>query len=365
MVRLLPIILFSASLLLSACSKADSDKISLVVYSPHGKELLADHEIRFEEQFPQVDVKWLDMGSQDVLDRLRSERNNPQADIWWGAPSDLFQQAQEEALLAAYRPTWAQAVSADARSSRDYWYGTYKTPEVIAYNSALLKPEEAPQDWDDLLDPKWKHKIIIRDPLASGTMRTIFCAMILRAVHRTGSPEPGYRWLKQLDANTKDYVPNLTILSQKLARQEGWITLWNMPDIELQRARYRYPLAYVLPKSGVPLVMDGIALVAKPATRAAAREYYEFVTSKPSLIRAAHKFYRIPCRNDIPADELPRWIGQTPINVMPVDREILSQKSREWMRYWDEHIRHKGTATILVDEPIASAPLRLGGGGPA
>jgi iron(III) transport system substrate-binding protein len=138
-----------------------------------------------------------------------------------------------------------------------------------------------------------------------------------------------------------------------------------MPDIELQRARYRYPLAYVLPKSGVPLVMDGIALVAKPATRAAAREYYEFVTSKPSLIRAAHKFYRIPCRNDIPADELPRWIGQTPINVMPVDREILSQKSREWMRYWDEHIRHKGTASMLVDEPIASAPLRLGGGGPA
>ena len=80
------------------------------------------------------------MGSQAVLDRLRSERSNPQADIWWGAPSDLFEQAGEEELLLPYRPTWAEAVPPEARGSGDFWYGTYKTPEVIAYNSALLKP---------------------------------------------------------------------------------------------------------------------------------------------------------------------------------------------------------------------------------
>ena len=342
MARLLQVIAIAGSLMLSACSPAGHDRTSLVVYSPHGKELLTDHEARFEQRFPRVDVKWLDMGSQDVLDRLRSEKSNPQADIWWGAPSDLFQQAREEALLLPYRPTWAEAVPPEARGSGDFWYGTYETPEVIAYNSALLKAEEAPQDWDDLLDPKWKGKIILRDPLASGTMRTIFCAMILRGLQETGSPEAGYRWLRGLDANTKDYVPNLTMLSQKLARREGWVTLWNMPDIELQRARYSYPLAYVLPVSGVPVVMDGIALVAKPNPRPAAREFYEFVTSKPSLIRAAREFYRIPCRNDLPGDELPSWIDQTPIPAMPLDRDLLRQHSREWMRYWDEHIRHKG-----------------------
>ena len=354
MARPLLVIAIAVSLLPAACSPAGHGKVSLVVYSPHGKELLSDHEIRFEARYPGVDVKWLDMGSQDVLDRLRSEKNNPQADIWWGAPSDLFEQAGEEALLLPYRPTWAEAVPPEARGSGDFWYGTYKTPEVIAYNSALLKPDEAPGEWDDLLDPKWRRKIILRDPLASGTMRTIFCAMILREMEETGSPEGGYRWLRGLDANTKDYVPNLTILSQKLARREGWVTLWNMPDIELQRARYDYPLDYVLPAGGVPVVMDGIALVAKSEPRPAAREYYEFVTSRPSLVRAAREFFRIPARNDISPSELPSWIGQTPIPAMPLDRDLLRRHSREWMRYWDEHIRHKGDAGPAAGGPGAA-----------
>ena len=361
MARPLLAIAIAGSLLLPACSPAEQGRVSLVVYSPHGKELLSDHEQRFEARYPQVDVKWLDMGSQDVLDRLRSEKNNPQADIWWGAPSDLFHQAGEEALLLPYRPTWAEAVPPEARGFEDFWFGTYKTPEVIAYNSALLTEEEAPADWDDLLDPKWKGKIILRDPLASGTMRTIFCAMILRELERTASPERGYRWLRRLDANTKDYVPNLTILSQKLARREGWVTLWNMPDIELQRARYGYPLAYVLPASGVPVVMDGIALVAKSDPRPAARDFYEFVTSRASLVRAAREFFRIPARNDIPSSELPSWIGRTLIPAMPLDRDLLRKHSREWRRYWDEHIRHQGSAGGSAFGPVAARSGNFGG----
>ena len=325
-----------------ACSNNYEGKTSLVVYSTHGKELLTEYETLFEKENPDIDVKWLDMGSQDVVDRLRSEKENPQTDLWWGAPSTLFQQAGKEGLLQAYRPTWAEQVLPEARGQRDLWYGTYETPEVIAYNSVAVKPEEAPQDWDDLLNPRWKNKIIMRDPLASGTMRTIFCAMILRFYKTSGSPDAGYQWLKKLDANTKGYVANLTLLSQKLARQEGWVTVWNMPDIELQRSRYNYPLAYVIPKSGTPVVTEGIALVAKANHAETAKKFYEFVTSKPNLILAAHKFYRIPCRKDIPVASLPEWITKTPIPTMTVDWNILEEKSNEWMKYWDTHIRNKG-----------------------
>jgi iron(III) transport system substrate-binding protein len=326
-------------LTLSACSTQNSGKTSLILYSTHGKELLTEFERLFESQNPDIDAKWLDMGSQDILDRLRSERENPQASLWWGAPSNLFQEAEKEGLLQPYRPKWAEQILADARSLTDQWYGTYETPEVIAYNSAAVKPGEAPQDWDDLLDPKWQNKIIIRDPLASGTMRTIFCAMILRFYKKSGSPEEGFQWLKKLDANTKDYVANLTILSQKLARQEGWVTLWNMPDIELQRSQYHYPIAYAVPRSGTPVVTDGIALVAKSKSSEAAKKFYEYVTTKESLVLASNKFYRIPCRKDIPASALPEWIRTTPIPTMPVDWKILEEKSNEWMRYWDSNIR--------------------------
>ncbi|PYV93363.1 MAG: iron ABC transporter substrate-binding protein [Acidobacteria bacterium] len=336
-VSFLPLILT-----LAACSNNQAGKTSLVVYSTHGKELLTEYETLFEKENPDSDVKWLDMGSQDVLDRLRSEKENPQTDLWWGAPSTLFQQAEKEGLLQTYKPTWASQVLPEARSQRNLWYGTYETPEVIAYNSAAVKPEEAPQDWDDLLNPRWRNKIIMRDPLASGTMRTIFCAMILRFYRTSGSPDAGYQWLKKLDANTKDYVANLTLLSQKLARQEGWVTVWNMPDIELQRSQYNYPLAYVIPKSGTPVVTEGIALVAHANHAEAAKRFYEFVTNKPSLILAAHKFYRIPCRKDIPVANLPEWINKTPVRAMAVDWNTLEEKSNEWMKYWDTHIRHKG-----------------------
>lgn len=328
-------------LLLAACSSGDGSNV-LIVYSTHGKELLSEFENSFEKTHPEIDVRWLDMGSQDVLDRLRSERENPQADLWWGAPSTLFQQGEKERLLQPYKPLWADAVSSEARSETNGWYGTYETPEVIAYNSAALKPEEAPQDWDDLLDPKWQNKIILRDPLASGTMRTIFCAMILRSYQATGSPEAGYQWLRRLDANTKDYVANLTLLSQKLARREGLLTLWNMPDIELQRAQYNYPLAYVIPKSGTPVVTDGIALVNQAKHPESAKQFYEHVTSKDNIVLAARRFYRIPCRKDIPPEELPDWIRRTPIQTMVVDWKTLEEKSNEWMKYWDSNIRNKG-----------------------
>src|SRR5690606_16233626 len=159
---------------------AADDRTQIVIYSPHGKEMLGAFEERFEAAYPDVNVQWIDMGGQDAYDRIRTERANPQASIWWGGASMAFNQAAEEGLLEAYRPTWADAVLAEGKGRDDLWYGTFLTPEVITYNTRSLEGEQPPQDWDDLLDPRWKDRILIRYPLASSTMRTIFGAMILR-----------------------------------------------------------------------------------------------------------------------------------------------------------------------------------------
>src|SRR5213596_2576265 len=60
-------------LLLAACSR--DHRTPLVIYSPHGRDLLTLFERRFEALHPDIDVRWLDMGSQDVYDRVRSERD--------------------------------------------------------------------------------------------------------------------------------------------------------------------------------------------------------------------------------------------------------------------------------------------------
>ena len=44
-------------------------------------------EKTYEQKHPEVDVRWLDMGSQEVYDRVRSEKANPQADLWYGGPN--------------------------------------------------------------------------------------------------------------------------------------------------------------------------------------------------------------------------------------------------------------------------------------
>ena len=326
---------------LAACGGGDKRTV-LTVYSPHAKDLLQYYEQEFERAHRDIDVQWVDMGSQDVIDRLRSEKANPQADVWFGAPADIFARAAAESLLTAYRPTWANAVDSSAHDASDFWYGTYRTPEVIAYNSEVVSADSAPHDWDDVLAPKWKGKVLIRDPLGSGSMRAIFAAQIIRGWKATNGPDSGYAWLRKLDASTKEYVANPALLYQKLGRREGLISLYNMPDIAALKSK-GIPVAYAIPRSGTPLLVDAIAVVRGAKHPDAARLYYEFVTSPAALQAAAQKFWRIPPRNDLPMDSLPAWVREamTVIKPIPMDRALLEAHLDEWMMYWDANIRRR------------------------
>jgi iron(III) transport system substrate-binding protein len=324
-----------------ACGRGDGRTV-LTIYSPHGKELLEYYERGFEAAHPGVDVQWVDMGSQEVLDRMRAEKANPQADLWFGAPAEMFARAGTEGLLDAYRPTWAAAIPAEARDSRDLWYGTYMTPEVIAYNTHAVAAADAPQDWDQVLDPKWKGKVLIRDPIASGSMRAIFGAILARSIARTGSTAEGWEWLRRLDGNTKEYVLNPAMLYQKLGREEGTITLYNMPDIATLEQRTKTPVGYVIPSSGTPLLVDAVGLVKGAKHRELAVQFYEYVGTKQALTDAAVKFLRIPARTDMPNDSLPAVVreARTGVTPMPGDQRLLRDSLDAWMKYWDANIRN-------------------------
>ncbi|SEM99095.1 extracellular solute-binding protein [Lihuaxuella thermophila] len=335
------------SLMMTGCLAPDSSgekakdglEEKVVIYSPHGKDILQDFEKMFEKEHPHVDVQWLDMGSQEVLDRIRSEKQNPQADVWWGAPSVMFEQAREEGLLEAYKPSYAAALPAEFRAEDFSWTGTSQTPEVIMYNTDQISKQEAPKDWDDLLDPKWKDRIMIRYPLASGTMRTIFSAMIYRTYKETNDPKQGYEWLAKLDANTKEYSPNPEIMYNKIARGEGAITVWNMPDAVMLKEKKNYPFDFVIPKSGTPVLTEGIALVKGAKHPKAAQAFYEFVNSEEAVLFLAENHYRIPTRTDV--KNLPKWITDTTITPMEIDWKVMQEKEKEWMDYWDQNIKNK------------------------
>jgi iron(III) transport system substrate-binding protein len=326
--------------LLAAC-RGDG-RTPLVIYSPHGRDLLTLLERRFEDLHPDVDVRWLDMGSQEVYERLRSEQANPQADVWFGGPATIFARAAEDSLLASFRPTWAAAIAPHGRGPGDRYAAAYETPAVIVYAEQAIRPEEAPQDWDDLLDPRWKGKILIRDPLASGTMRAVWGMIIERGLKQTGDTAAGFRWLARLDAQTKEYVLNGPLLDQKIVRQEGLVTIWDLPDILLSR-RDGLRLGYVFPRSGTPVIEDAIGVVRGARHGDQARAFVEFVGSVDAQLLAAREAYRLPARLDLPVDSLPPWAREVrrTMKVADVDWDLLARRGPEWMRHWDEAVRRR------------------------
>jgi iron(III) transport system substrate-binding protein len=164
----------------------------------------------------------------------------------------------------------------------------------------------------------------------------------VRSIANTGSTSQGWDWLKKLDANTKEYVLNPALLYQKLGREEGVITLYNMPDIATLEQRTKTPVGFVFPSSGTPLLVDAIAMVRGAKQPALAKEYYEYVTTLPALREAAVRFLRIPARTDVPNDSLPSAVvrARTELKAMPVDPKLLSDSLDKWMKYWDSTIRN-------------------------
>jgi len=314
----------------------------IVLYSPHGRDLLTLVEKTYEAKHPEVDVRWLDMGSQDVYDRVRAEKANPGADVWFGGPNLVFANGARDGLLEPFEPSWSRAIPPESRNPQKLYFGLYRTPVVIVYNSAAVPAAEAPRDWDDLLDPRWKKKILIRDPLASGTMRAVWGAILERSIERTGSIESGLEWLRRLDGQTKEYVFNPSILLEKLVRREGLLTVWDLPDtlFEMQRG----PLGYSFPSSGTPVIDDAIGLVRGARHAAAAKAMIEWLGSAEAQKLAAAKAYRLPARTDLPAANLPQWARdvETKLVVAKLDWDRIGREGPGWMSRWDREVRGRG-----------------------
>src|SRR5438445_3543112 len=110
----IPHLLVAVLALLTAACQGDG-RTTLIVYSTHSRDLLTLLESRFEQLHPDVDARWLDMGSQEVYDRLRSERANPQADVWFGGQPTIFARAAYNSFPEPFRPTWQGALGSHGR----------------------------------------------------------------------------------------------------------------------------------------------------------------------------------------------------------------------------------------------------------
>ncbi len=115
-------------------------------------------------------------------------------------------------MLAPYVPEDVAKLIPDGHRDPDGLYATVRSSMcVIAYNTELVKKQEAPKSFADLLDPKWKGKIVKAHPSYSGTIMTSTYQMVR---------ELGWPYLEKLSKQNVLQVQSATDTPKKIVLGE-------------------------------------------------------------------------------------------------------------------------------------------------
>ena len=115
----------------------------------------------FENKYPFIKVKYLRLGGAGLIERIRSEARSGKY-LWDVVTAEYIQffELPKYVTLAKYAPPEFAQYSPKHRDPNGTWVSFYGAIATIAWNTRLVKPVEAPKDWKDLLDPRWKGKKI-------------------------------------------------------------------------------------------------------------------------------------------------------------------------------------------------------------
>jgi iron(III) transport system substrate-binding protein len=81
----------------------------------------------------------------------------------------LTQKLADRGILTGYKVPDFNAIDRSLRDGDGKWYTMWRSLMAIGINTALVKPNEAPSTWTDLLDPKWKNRATLENIDAGGS----------------------------------------------------------------------------------------------------------------------------------------------------------------------------------------------------
>jgi iron(III) transport system substrate-binding protein len=129
----------------------------------------------FEAKYPGVAVRVERTGAERVFQRIGQEyaSNIRAVDVVNSSDAAHFILWKRDGLLAPYVPEDVAKFYAPEHRDVDGQFASWRIwLSIIAYNTNMVKAEEAPKSFADLLDPKWKGKIVKAHPGYSGTIMT-------------------------------------------------------------------------------------------------------------------------------------------------------------------------------------------------
>lgn len=302
---------------------------TLVVYTTHPEEMLEVISDAFTEKTG-VEVEFINLKG-ELADRVRSEKENPQADIMFGGDTATYMLLREEGCYDPVKPDWAGKVEDTYKEKDGYWYGTYRTPMVLFYNSELMSAEEAPKDWADLVKEEYQGQIVTRDSLSS-SMRSTISSLIQYQI-ANGSEEDAWKFVEGLSANTKNYYNSGSMMFQAIGEGEAAISMAVINDVLTNQEENGMPLEMVIPESGAVVITDCIAKIKDAPHPNAAEAFIEFVGSEEGQLLTANEFNRMPVYDAV-LEECPDWM-QTEFTALDVDWTVISEHQSEWLEKWE------------------------------
>ncbi len=99
-----------------------------------------------------------------LVNRLRAERDNPQADVFWSSEVFLTIQLADEGVLAEHVSPATSGWPDPFRDPANRWYGFAARARVIVYAPDRVTPEDLPSTWMDLTHPRFRGRIVMADP---------------------------------------------------------------------------------------------------------------------------------------------------------------------------------------------------------
>jgi iron(III) transport system substrate-binding protein len=129
----------------------------------------------FEAKYQGIAVRVERTGAERVFQRIGQEysSNIHAVDVVNSSDAAHFIVWKRDGILAPYVPEDVAKFYPPEHSDVDGQFASFRVwLSIIAYHSNLVKAEYAPKSFADLLDPKWKGKIVKAHPGYSGTIMT-------------------------------------------------------------------------------------------------------------------------------------------------------------------------------------------------
>lgn len=274
----------------------------------------------FEQAHRGIKVEVQRSGSERILQRIMQEAGAgiKNADVFNSSDSGHYVLLKKKGMLAKYTPAGADRFPDSFRDPDGIAFGWRAFLIVISYNSRLLTSAEAPKTWKDLLDAKWKGKLVTAHPGYSGSIATYMLALVKLY---------GWDYFKQLAQNKPHITQSVHDPAQVVAAGERMVGANGAEYFIYTQRKKGNPLGIVYPQDGVPLVTTPSAITSFAPHPTAARLFTDFIFTKDvqQFLADDEGLYVPNPEVTYPADK-PKL---SDLKILTVDSEELERRTEE------------------------------------